>query len=205
MDDKTKKFRDGIFSLHNRRFGKVAELMIKMYYGFDKSYSQHHDLYDKKSSRKIEVKASTVRKAHDIVITADNVINVCLNSGFDDRMIKLQDAHGTPFNSPMLQVKPELFDALYYCLFFADYILIFKAEKGNFGICPCCGEQTKKNVNTCCGTNIPPRMEGYSDKQHKGGDMGQFHINEKNLANHIKDYKIDKLTYKDLYNKFKSK
>jgi len=201
MEEIIRKFRDGIVTLHNRRFGTVAELMVQALYGFDAPKDKHHDFYDKTNERRIEVKASAVREGHDGAITWDNIIDVCLDSSSAGRLITYEDAlkGNKKFSSPALQLKPgkkditkedgvdisiSEFDDLYYCLFFADYIKIFI--------------MTNKEVLN---------LDGYSEKHHKTGEMGQFHITEKNLdkkfgAISYVDYIKETLTYEELFDLF---
>ena len=44
MEIRIEEFRDGIFALNTRRFGKVAELMIKQMFKFEKSDNLAYDL-----------------------------------------------------------------------------------------------------------------------------------------------------------------
>ena len=73
-NEKLKEFRDAIFSLNTRRFGRIAELMIKKIYKFKDSENLAYDLIDNKL--KIEVKFSTVLKK-------------CKNKGFlDEKFVR---------------------------------------------------------------------------------------------------------------------
>ncbi len=54
--------RDGIFNLKTRRFGSVAEVMIKRLAKLGKGRNLFHDLYDDINRHRVEVKFSTVRK-----------------------------------------------------------------------------------------------------------------------------------------------
>ena len=47
--------RDGIFSLYTRRFGTVAEFMIKRLMDLGKGLNQFHDLYDDAEHLRVEV------------------------------------------------------------------------------------------------------------------------------------------------------
>ena len=50
------KLRDGIFALRTRRFGSVAECMIKRILKCSLAQSLFHDLYDDALRHRIEVK-----------------------------------------------------------------------------------------------------------------------------------------------------
>lgn len=55
------EFKEGIFSLRTRRFGTVAEYMIKVLISVEMSSNLAYDLTDSEMNR-IEVKFSTVMK-----------------------------------------------------------------------------------------------------------------------------------------------
>jgi hypothetical protein len=73
-------------------------------------------------------------------------------------------------------VKRAEFDILYYGLFFADCVVIFRINSDQIG-----------------------SQIYYSDKQHKGNvGEGQFHINQDTLQIHLDRYLYQKLTYDKL-------
>ena len=79
MNKEVKEFRDGIFSLKTRRFGKIAELMIQKLYNYDDSKTVAYDLLSKKDE-KIEVKFSTVLKKNNSIIKSDNLLESVISS-----------------------------------------------------------------------------------------------------------------------------
>ena len=68
------KFRDGIFALRTRRFGSVAEIMIKKIYQLEYSHELEYDMIDVLQNKRIEVKFSTVMKKNKKKINEANVI-----------------------------------------------------------------------------------------------------------------------------------
>ena len=54
--------RDGIFALHTRRFGTVAEVMVRRLIKCGRAKNRFHDLYDDAKKHRIEVKFSRVQK-----------------------------------------------------------------------------------------------------------------------------------------------
>ena len=85
--------------------------------------------------------------------------------------------HNYDFDCNIQQVKRFEFDVLYYGLFFADRIAIFKMHSNEILSC-----------------------FGYSDKQHKGNEgEGQFHLNRNSIDYHMDNHFIQWLTYEDLY------
>ena len=55
-DEAIEEFRDGIFALRTRRFGTVAEIMIKKLYNLEESSSLAFDKRDVNTNDRIEVK-----------------------------------------------------------------------------------------------------------------------------------------------------
>ena len=153
MNDEIKEFRDGIFALRTRRFGTVAELMIEALYSFTKSHNQFHDRYDE-------------------------VIDQCKKANLGNRALNSTEMYEYDFDCNIQQVKRLEFDVLYYGLFFADRIAIFKMHSSEILSC-----------------------FGYSDKQHKGNEgEGQFHLNRSSIDYHMQNHFVQWLTYEELYN-----
>jgi len=171
------EFRDGIFALRTRRFGTVAEIMIKRLYDLDESGSLAFDKKDRSSDQRIEVKFSTVMKENDDKIRDDNVIDQCKKANLANRAMQSFETDRYCFDCNIQQVKRKEFDVLYYGLFFANQIEIFKMDSDEILSCP-----------------------GYSDKQHRGNEgEGQFHLNESNIEYHRKNYLQRILSYAELY------
>ena len=94
------------------------------------------------------------------------------------KMFNLLESNKYRCDCNIQQVKRKEFDILYYGLFFADKIEIFKMNTSDVFDCP-----------------------GYSDKQHRGNEgEGQFHLNQDNLDYHRAHYYVASLTYEELYN-----
>ncbi len=182
-DEKVLEFRDGIFALRTRRFGTVAEIMIKKLYNFEESDSLAFDKKDIKTNERIEVKFSTVMKENDDRIRDDNVIEQCVKANIANRAMSSDEIGKYNFDCNIQQVKRKEFDVLYYGLFFADVIEIYKMSSKEILSCP-----------------------GYSDKQHRGNEgEGQFHLNQDNIEYHRKNHEVLVLSYQELYDLFKKK
>ena len=180
MDDGIREFRDGIFALRTRRFGTVAELMIEALYGFTESHNQFHDRYDEAGRKRIEIKFSTVMKANEAAINRSNVIDQCRKANPGNRALSSAEMHEHDFDCNIQQVKRMEFDVLYYGLFFADRIAIFRMDADEI-----------------------PSCIGYSDKQHKGNKgEGQFHLNRRSIDHHMENHFIRWLAYEELHDLF---
>lgn len=172
------ELRDGIFSLRTRRFGSVAEVMIKRMVKLNKSRSLFHDLYDDYSNHRVEVKFSTVQKKNEYNVTESDVLNAISEAINENRVVKFEEWKGYEFDSNIQQIKKGEFEILYYGLFFYDKILIFKISS----------DRITHDIN-------------YSDKQHKGNiGEGQFHITQDNLQYHIDHFLYKEITYVELLN-----
>lgn len=178
MTDEIREFRDGIFALRTRRFGTIAELMIEALYNFTKSHNIFHDRYDKVGHQRIEIKFSTVMKVNKAKINRCNAIDQCKKANLGNRALNSTDIDKYDFDCNIQQVKRLEFDVLYYGLFFADKIAIFKMNSNEILSC-----------------------FGYSDKQHKGNEgEGQFHLNRSSIDYHMQNHFVQWLTYEELYN-----
>jgi len=177
-----KEFRDGIFALRTRRFGTVAEIMIKHLYHMSESHNLAFDKYSETKER-VEIKFSTVMKKNDDKIRDTNVIDQCKKANLANRAMESSDVdNGIAFDCNIQQVKPNEFEVLYYGLFFADCVEIYKMTKDQVLNCP-----------------------GYSNKQHRGNEgEGQFHMNQDSIGIHRKNYLQKKVSYEELYELFES-
>lgn len=171
----------GLFSLNTRRFGSVAEIMIKKKYNFNKSKNNAYDLLSN-DNKKIEVKFSRVLKKCNAQITEKNVIQQTLNSIIQKRSLTYNDSINSKFDCNIQQIKPKEFDELYYGCFFEDKIMICKIEK----------DQILKDLED--------KEIHFSYGQHREnkGKEGQFHINNETLPIHLNKYFLTWMTYEEL-------
>lgn len=178
LDYNIQDFRNGIFALNTRRFGAVAEIMIKKLYQFEKSNQISYDLYDAEQDIRIEVKFSRATRGYSERINEENIIEQCLlESNFDNKSLNSNDVAYYSFDSNIQQVKTRCFDYLFYGLFFLDRIEIYGIDSRNVYSLP-----------------------GYSDHQHAGNSgEGQFHLNNNSIDFHRKNYFQRALTYHELF------
>ena len=177
------QFVDGIFSLNTRRFGNVAELMIKALFGFEESNSKLYDLYDSYHNLRIEVKFSRAMQEYDDTIREENVIAQCLEAAIlENRSFSIDETLRIRFDSNIQQIKRDQFDVLFYGLFYTDCIEIYTVDVDEI-----------------------ERIPGYSDYQHYGNKgEGQFHINNNSIDYHRQNYLNRTLTYSQLFELFSS-
>jgi hypothetical protein len=118
------KLRDGIFALRTRRFGSVAECMMKRLLQCSAGRSLFHDLYDDSLHHRIEVKFSVVQKKAEQTVTEETVLRCIEEATAEERMVAFSDWAQHEFDCNIQQVKRAEFDVLYYGLFFSDCIKI---------------------------------------------------------------------------------
>lgn len=175
MDVKT--FRDNLFSMNTRRFGKVMETVIKKMTRTEFSTNIHHDLNTNvNAGTRIEVKFSRAEKRHKVTITDENVLDVIENEGLSVRLFPYGERFVHDFDCNIQQIKKAEFDVLFYGVLFADRVVIFMATP----------DQIHSGMK-------------YSNKQHKGNvGEGQFHINPNTMAYHMEHHYFATLSYTDL-------
>lgn len=168
--------KEGIFNLNTRRFGTVAELMIRRLVKLGRSKNQFHDLYDDLQNHRVEVKFSTVRRKNNRTITEESVLSCILDELAANRQLSFDEWQTSEFDCNIQQIKRDQFEVLYYGLFFNDRVLIFRIRS----------DEINEKIF-------------YSDKQHKGNTgEGQFHLNEKTLSIHLNAYIYKSLSYDEL-------
>ena len=166
---------EGIFSMNTRRFGKVAEIMVRKLLNAENSNNNAYDLV--LDNQRIEVKFSRALKKNTTQITESNVLKQIELAPNENRAILDEDKFNTPFDCNIQQVKPHEFDVLYYGVFFHDLIYVFKLNS----------------------KEISELEVGYNPIQHRGNfGEGQFHIKNTNISYHIDHLLYAKLTYDDL-------
>ena len=178
MEISIEKFIQGIFALNTRRFGTVAEIMIKKLYRLLWSGTHQYDLYDENKEKCIEVKFSRVTKEHEEKINEKNVLSQCISAAYlKNRSMYSDEANKFSFDCNIQQIKCRNFDYLFYGLFFMDCIEIY-------------------GIPSTDVYNIP----GYSDHQHEGNvGEGQFHLNNSSIDFHRENCYQMRLTYDELY------
>ncbi len=172
------QLRNGIFALNTRRFGTVAEHLIKILANTNWGKDFSHDLYDENTNQRVEVKFSRALKANPRTIQESNIIEEIINADDSKRMFASTEWREHKFDCNIQQIKKKQFDVLYYGIFFSDKVQIFK-------ITP---DRINKDIR-------------YSDKQHFGNKgEGQFHLNNATYEYHLKNFLEAELTYDEVLN-----
>jgi len=99
------KLRDGIFALRTRRFGSVAECMVKRLLNCSLARSLFHDLYDDAQQRRIEVKFSVVQKKAERTVTEQTVLRCIEEATAENRMVAFSEWRQHEFDSNIQQLK----------------------------------------------------------------------------------------------------
>jgi hypothetical protein len=173
--------RDGIFALRTRRFGAVAEMIVKRLRHYSRARSIFHDLWDESGGQRIEVKFSVVLKRAERRLTEATVLECIADATAERRMVAFAEWQRHAFDCNIQQVKRGEFDLLYYGLFFADCVQVFRLRS----------DEIREDSG---GGKIR-----YSDFQHKGNaGEGQFHITPATLPAHLAHYHFQTLSYAEL-------
>lgn len=169
--------QEGIFALKTRRFGAIAEIMVKRLLGLVPALDSSHDLMDSEG-KKIECKFSTVTKnAPSKINDSVDIIGEIRKALTDGNVAIDSTDKKAKWFCNIQQVKPNCFDELIYGLFFKDKIEIFK-----------------------CSSKDVYKIPNYSNKQHRGNKgEGQFHIKPTNLWWHREHNSFMSVSYEELY------
>ena len=126
-----KELRDGIFALHTRRFGTVAEVLVKILANANWGKSISHDLYDEKNLRRIEVKFSRALSKNINTINETNILEQIVSADDKIRMFASTELEEHQFDCNIQQIKRKEFEVLYYGIFFSNVVQIFKISEKN--------------------------------------------------------------------------
>ncbi len=164
--------KDGIFRLHTRRFGSVAEIIVQKILDTEMSNVLNYDLV--KNGNRIECKFSRCQEENKLKINKNTVLDAIYAES--NRDVSFADYSNKVWDCNIQQVKKTEFDELVYGIFFSDCLVIFRIEPSQID-----------------------HTIGYSDKQHRGNvGEGQFHLTNKNLSYHLENFLYKILTYKDI-------
>ena len=180
--------RDAILNFKSAHFGifneKFVELFLR-YYGLIVE-SPDDSSYDRKIDKsKDEIKGA---RAYEKLPTMDFIdesiiYETAIKYGIHE-LAPFDKRDESNFDCNIQQIKPELFEDLYYSLYFWDKVLIFKVSRDQM---------------------LEDKVLGYNDKQHRGNEgEGQFHIKKDKIEHHLKNYLLGELTYKELYKLLKN-
>ena len=97
-------FRDGVFALHTRRFGAVAELMVGRLAGLGPAKTIFHDLHDELEDHRVEVKFSRVLRGHDVPITFESLLDAVMAQRPAARMVTYEDRRSVPYDCNIQQI-----------------------------------------------------------------------------------------------------
>lgn len=179
------KLRDAIFRLRTTKFGNVVEVLLESHLkdlGAVVKNSKNRS-YDREiDGLKDEIKGSVVRAEATLDLKNGNIIESILNHE-TDRFVNFADAKIIKWDSNIQQIKPKLFNNLWYVLFFLDCVVIFKVNSSLL---------------------IPNTEISYSPKQHRGNKgEGQFHVTRDKFQYHLNNHFVKTLTYREVYDKLK--
>jgi len=163
--------KDAIFKLGYKRFGTVAEILVKKLFNAEVSPDNTYDLII--DEKKVECKFSRAQKKDTVKVTEDTILEAIFQDA--NRDIDYDTCEFYSWDCNFQQIKKDLFDVLYYGIFFSDCLVIYSIKS----------EDINEEVN-------------YSNKQHRGNvGEGQFHINARSIGLHEKNL-VQILSYEEI-------
>ena len=168
--------RENIISADGKTFGGMVEIVVSKLNALNKASDSSHDRLCGATRRKIEVKAVRALNKKG-KLSENNLVEIFLHSKIQKKLVTDADKKIANWDGGICQVKLECFDTLYYAAFFHDKIYIFKITPDEI--------INDKNIS-------------FSDKQHRGGKMGQFHLKPTCIQYHIDNYLYHTLSYAQL-------
>lgn len=171
-------FRHGLSNLRTRRFEIATGILIRKLIN-SKNYPEKLSNEDK--SLRIQIKSSLVSTFFDTVINPANVLSTIAAAGLQ-RSVPYHDWHDYKFDCYIQQIKPSEFDILYYGLFFAEQIAIFRIKTSDLPL-----------DQVICSTN-----RSYKSIKKVNGE--RFHLNNATLQYHIDKYLQTVLNYQQVIN-----
>lgn len=160
----------------------VESILVEFGFIVEKSKDLSYDMTV--NSLNDEIKGSRVLGKSILNLQNGNIIE-SLFLHETNRFVNVNSCSDIEWDCNIQQIKIELFNNLWYVLFFGDCVAIFKVG--------CDGIINDKNISYC-------------NKQHRGNEgEGQFHINNKNIKYHLDNYLVKTLTYNEVYNKLSKK
>jgi hypothetical protein len=169
--------KDAIFNLSYKRFGSVAEIITKKLLGAELSTDNTYDLV--LNGARVECKFARAQKEAKIKVTEENIMEAIFSDV--NREVPYDTCEDYKWDCNFQQIKKDLFDVLYYGIFFSDCVVVYCIDSADIN----------ENIN-------------YSNKQHRGNvGEGQFHIHQRNIGLHDK-YLYNILSYEELTECLKS-
>jgi hypothetical protein len=174
MLNSEEKIKNTIIGIAPKKLGNLVEDIIRQQFCFEKVNKNTE--YDAcKELRRIEIKSS--RALEEIADTDNDYFSYLVS--YSRSLIKIEDLKTKTYVCNIQQVKPKLFDDLYYTLVVNEGILVFK--------------MTKKEIKN-------DKKIAFSGKQHRGNiGEGQFHIKKANIQHHMDTYHIKTLLWSDIF------
>lgn len=153
--------------------------MIRLVYHFSEPCDNSYDAFDEKSQQRIEIGVSRAFKSPDSCGCAF-ISPAQQEESVESLIVKSSCAVNEYFDCNIQQLKPDLFDYLYYALFFLDCIEIFGMSRAEL-----------------------LALDRYCDIQHRGNKgEGQFHITGGNITFHRAHFLKKRISYKELQDLF---
>lgn len=151
----------------------MVEIIVASINNLKQSDDNSHDRFCPQLNQRIEVKGvRAFSKNRDDKI---NIAEWMLQENSSKSLVCDNDKLKEKWSGGICQIKPDCFDILFYASFFHDKAYFFSI--------------TAEELIA---------YKKYSKKQHRGGNMGQFHLDPKTIQYHIDNHSFCVLSYAQL-------
>lgn len=173
--------RNGIVGLGSSPFGTADETISRAVNGFEHYTGTDFDNIDPATGDRIENKGSRAYLAGDVC--HEDTLAFCLQEANSQKALATSTEDQRYYNCNINSLKVELFDWLYYTLYFSDVVMFFRM--------PCDDLEKQYCYN----------KQGNSNKKSVEGHM---YINAGNLQHFMNKYHYLTLTYDEIAEKLES-
>lgn len=173
--------KHNVLGMSPKKIGIFLENVILHHYGMEFPEIIGGEIDGILNGDSIEIKTSRV--IHTKNGDFDSQFEFLLN--YERVLLSLNDLLDKKFDCNMQQVKPKLFDKIFYGMLVEEGLVIFSMNKDTL-------LQNSKQL-------------AYSDKQHRGNvGEGQFHIKNSNVVYHFNNYLEKMISWNEIFTVLKT-
>jgi hypothetical protein len=165
--------RNNIIHADSKTFGSMVEIIVGSIKKLMQADNNSHDRFCPEMNQRIEVKA--IRAFSKSRNKDTNIAEWMLQENPIKKLVTDNDKQKEKWEGGICQIKTDCFDILFYAVFFHDKAYVFSINPKNL-----------------------LAYAKYSKKQHRGGQMGQFHITNKTLEYHLNHHLYCVLNYDEI-------
>lgn len=165
--------RNNIIHADSKTFGSMVEIIVGSIKNLLQADNNSHDRFCPELNQRIEVKA--IRAFSKARSKDTHIAEWMLQENPAKKLVPDGDKQKEKWEGGICQIKTDCFDILFYAVFFHDKAYVFSINPESLLV-----------------------YDKYSKKQHRGGQMGQFHITNRTLQHHLNHHLYCVLTYAEI-------